>query len=186
MKPSFYTIDPPANTRPKKWVRSITALVLGAALSLAGCTTIVNQSTPFSESDLKSYDTTGTAVIYGHAFTRSDTGAKHGAAGITIYLVPLNDYTEERAKIMEAGNEPAPAAPRLVKYNKTTVGDWGGAYKFEALPPGKYLVYSKIKWEPRFGGIGQRDASGNFYVLARTEVSSGEHKSLVVTNVARK
>jgi len=139
----------------------------------------------FNEADYKSYESVGGAVIHGHAFVRSDTGVKHGAAGVNIYLVPLTAYTEERAKIMESGKEPAAADPRLENYIKTTVGDWGGDYKFEGLPAGKYLLYCKIDWERQYPNSMRRAGSGEVYAVARAQVSGGEHKSVVITNPGR-
>jgi hypothetical protein len=88
---------------------------------------------------------------------------------------------------MESGEEPAAADPRLEKYIKTTVGDvGGGTYQFEGLPAGSYLIYCKIDWEAKFAATRRRDASGQFYALARTQVSNGEHKNVVVTNLNQK
>jgi hypothetical protein len=169
-----------------KLFRGLTPLALVAAFLLGGCSTPVNQTVSFNEADYKPYEAAGTAVIHGHAFVRSDTGVKHGAAGINIYLVPLTAYTEERAKIMESGKEPAGADPRLENYIKTTVGDWGGDYKFEGLPAGKYLLYCKIDWEQQYPNSMRRAGSGEVYAVARAQVSNGEHKSVVVTNPGRK
>lgn len=161
----------------------IWCVLFGVALVLSACSTIVNQSVPFSSADFSAFEAPGTAVISGHAFVRSDTGMKRGAAGIRVNLVPLTAYTEERAKIMESGKDPAPADPGLEKYTRTTVGDWGGGYQFAGLPAGKYLIYCKIKWEQRFAGNRMRDGSGDLYALARVQVSNGEHKSVVATNL---
>lgn len=161
-------------------------MAIGTVFLLGGCSTPVAQSVSFNEAEYKYIEASGTAVIHGHAFVRSDTGVKHGAAGINIYLVPLTAYTEERAKIMESGKEPAAADPRLENYIKTTVGDWGGDYKFEGLPAGKYLLYCKIEWERQNFNSMRRDGYGNFYALARAQVSNGEHKSVVITNLGQK
>ena len=166
--------------------RGICCVVFGVALLLSACSTIVNQSVPFDNADFSAFEALGTAVISGHAFVRSDTGMKRGAAGIRVNLVPLTAYTEERAKIMESGKNPAPADPELEKHIRTTVGDWGGGYQFEGLPAGKYLVYCEIKWEQRFAGNRLRDGSGDLYALARVQVSNGEHKSVVATNLDQK
>lgn len=170
----------------KGWIWGIFPVVICAFFLLAGCSTPVTQTVSFNEADYKPYEAAGTAVIHGHAFVRSDTGVKHGAAGINIYLVPLTAYTEERAKIMESGKEPAGADPRLENYIKTTVGDWGGDYKFEGLPAGKYLLYCKIEWEQQYPNSMRRAGSGEVYAVARAQVSSGEHKSVVITNPGRK
>ena len=165
----------------------ISSVIFGLALLLsAGCSTVVNQTVTFAESDFQSYEARGTGLIQGHAFIRSDTGVKRGGAGIKISLVPLTAYTEERAMIMESGNEPGPMDPRLNKYVRTTVGDWGGAYRFEGLPAGKYLLYCKIEWEAQYAGSLRRDASGSSYALARTVLSGGEHKNVVITNSGQK
>ena len=183
MKLSSPLIGNNSQTHKKKCLWGILSAALGAALLLVGCSSMVNQRVPFNEVDFQPYESPGTAVIHGHAFARSDTGVKHGAAGVRICLVPLTAYTEERAKIMESGKEPSPEDPRLTKYIKTTVGDWGGDYQFEGLPAGNYLLYCKIVWERQYAQSMKRDGSGNFYVLARAQVSKGEHKSVVLTNL---
>ena len=176
-----------SQSRRKPTRSGILALTFAAIVALAGCTSPpVNQTVSFDESDFKSYQTPGTAVIQGHAFVRSDTGVKHGAAGIQITLVPLTAYTEERAHIMESRRDPAPADPRLEPYVKTVVGDWGGDYKFEGLPAGKYLIFCKVEWERQNPNNMNRSGSGEFYALARTQVKNGEHKSVVVTNLGQK
>ena len=183
--PRVLDIVPPSPRKPGD--RGFRSALLGLALLLGGCATVVNQTVPFDESEYQPYEARGTAVIQGHAFVRSDTGVKRGAAGLTICLVPLTAYTEERAKIMESGNEPGPMDPRLNRYIKTTVGDLGGgAYRFEGLSAGKYLLYCKIEWEAQFAGTMRRDASGSAYAVARTEVANGEHKNVVVTGAGQK
>lgn len=158
--------------------------MFSAAFWWGGCSTpVVNQTVTFNETDYQPYEATGTAVVRGHAFVRSDTGLKHGAAGIQVVLVPLTPYTEERAHIMESGKEPGPIDPRLEKYTHTTVGDWGGAYTFDHLPAGKYLVYCKVNWEAQVVNTMRRDANGSVYAVGRTQLADGEHKDLVVTNV---
>ncbi len=160
-------------------------LALGAVLLVSACSTIVNQSVPFNDADYGAFSAAGTAIVAGHAFVRSDTGVKRSAAGIQISLVPLTPYTEERAKIMESGKDPAPADSNLTKYIRTTVGDLDGSYKFEGLPAGSYLIFCRIQWERPFANGRRRDGSGNFYALARVRISNGEQKSVVVTNVSQ-
>jgi hypothetical protein len=167
-------------------IGSLRFLAMSAALLVSACSTIVNQSVAFNDADYGFSSVPGTAIVAGHAFVRSDTGAKHTAAGIQISLVPLTPYTEERAKIMELGKDPAPADPGLAKYVRTTVGDLGGSYKFEGLPAGSYLIFCRIEWERPFAGGRRRDGSGDFYGLARVQISNGEHKIVVVTNVSQK
>jgi hypothetical protein len=187
MKSSSCYIKNVASIPARQARRGFVALFFGATLLWSGCSSPVNQSVSFDEADYKPYEAPGTAVIRGHAFVRSDTGMKHGAAGLIIYLVPLTAYTEERAKIMESGKEPVPADSRLDQYIKTTVGDvGGGTFQFRNLPAGKYLIYCKIDWEAKLVQSRIRDASGDFYALARTQVSNGELKNVVVTNLARK
>jgi len=169
----------------KSWRSLVVPLLAGGLLFLGACATeIVKQTTAFNEADFQAYARTGSATIQGNAFARSDTGRKHGAAGIMIYLVPLTPYTEERAKIMESGKEPAPADPELAKFVKSMVGNFYGAFAFQNLPAGKYLVYSKVSWEPVFATSRARDASGDVWVVARTEVTDGQVAQVVASNVA--
>jgi len=187
MKSSACQFENVPHAPAKKRLGGLVALAFGAALLLwGGCSTPVAQTVAFNETDYKFAEATGTAAIRGHAFVRSDTGAKHGAAGIQIYLVPLTEYTEERAKIMQSGKDPVPADPRLEHYTKTVVGDWGGEFKFENLPAGNYLIFCRIEWERQLPFGQRRDGYGGFYALAKTQVKNGEHKNVVVTNVGQK
>lgn len=170
----------------KKSGRTRSLAVGTVLLAMSACSTIVNQSVAFNDADYGSASASGTAIVAGHVFVRSDTGRKHAAAGVQISLVPLTPYTEERAKIMESGKDPAPADPGLTKYVRTTVGDWGGSFKFENLPAGNYLIFCRIEWEQPFAGGMRRDGSGDLYALARVQLSNGEHKNVVVTNVFTK
>jgi len=187
MKSSACQFENVSHASAKKRHGGLVALVFGAALLLwSGCSTPVAQTVAFNEADYKFSETTGTAVIHGHAFVRSDTGVKHGAAGIQVFLVPLTDYTDERSKIMQSGKDPAPADPRLERYTKTVVGDWGGEFKFEGLPAGTFLIFCRIDWERQLPNGHRRDGYGGFYALAKAQIKNGEHKSVVVTNVGQK
>jgi hypothetical protein len=164
----------------------VQSLILIGLLSLSACSSIVPYSAPFNESDFVRYSVPGTAVIQGHTFVRSDTGIKRGGAGLTITLVPLTAYTEEAARIMASGKTPGPADPRLDKFTRTTVGDvGGGAFEFRDLPAGKYLLYCKIEWNAQYAGTMRRDASGSMFAMAKTEVSNGQTKRVVVTNAVK-
>jgi hypothetical protein len=151
-------------------------LAITVFLGLCGCAT-VDQKAAFNEADFRPYTAQGTASIFGHAFARTDNGVKHTAAGLTVYLVPLTPYTEERANIMVAGREPSPADPQMDKYLKSVVADMGGQFKFDGLPAGSYLVFARIEWERRRTG-------GDFFVVGRGTVAAGQKLHLVVSNVA--
>ncbi len=151
-------------------------LVLATAGILAGCTTAI-QTIAFNETDFTPYLSSGHSVIHGHAFVRTDNGRLHHASGLDVCLVPLTPYTAERARIMAAGDTPPPADPRLANYVQTVIADNGGAFEFDRLPAGNYVVYCKITWwKRRLGG------SGDYYVVGRATVGDHEKKHLVVTN----
>ena len=149
------------------------SLVVLVALVLWGCATSARQSIAFDPKDFKEV-APGTASIHGHAFVRTQNGRNHSAAGLNVYLVPLVPYTEERAKLMEAGKDPESSDPRLARYVKTVIADVDGAYEFKDLPAGNYLLYSKVEWE-------NPNRVGKYYAVARTEVREGETKNVVVT-----
>jgi hypothetical protein len=152
-------------------------VIVAAALALSGCST-VNQSVAFNAADFKAYEAPGKALIQGHAFVRTADNAKHTAAGLNVYLVPLTPYTAERGSIMRSGKTPSPADPSLGQYVKTEVADIGGAFTFTGLPAGSYLVYCKIAWYAR----SRRAQGGDYYAVGKADVSEGEKKHLVVTN----
>lgn len=152
-------------------------MIITAVLGLWGCSSTVNQAIAFRAEDYRRYDVPGTATIFGHAFVHTRDGIKHNAGGLKVYLVPLNAYTDERAKISLKGDEPAPADPGLEKYTRTQVADIQGLYEFSGLPAGDYMVYSRVTWD-HF----KRQSSGDYFIVARTAVKEGEKKRVVVTN----
>ncbi|HEY4248260.1 MAG TPA: hypothetical protein VGM64_15530 [Lacunisphaera sp.] len=156
-------------------------IIIIAALGLSGCSSIVNQSVAFRAEDFKRYDSPGTSTIYGHAFVHTRDGLKHNAGGLKVYLVPLNAYTDERARISLKRNEPGPADPGLEKYIRTEVADIQGLYEFHGLPAGDYMVYCRVVWD-RFNL--KRPSSGDYFIVARTGLKEGEKKHVVVTNDA--
>lgn len=155
-------------------------MVIVAALGLWGCSSPVNQAVAFHAEDFRRYDSPGTATIHGHAFVHTRDGVKHNAGGLKVYLVPLNAYTDERAKIALGGGEPAPADPGLEKYLRVQVADLSGLYEFSGLPTGDYLIYCRVAWDARVNA--KRQYSGDYFILARTAVKDGEKKRVVVTN----
>ena len=152
-------------------------MIVVAALGLWGCSSPVNQSVAFHAEDFRRYDSAGTATIHGHAFVHTRDGVKHNAGGLKVYLVPLNAYTDERAKIALGGGEPAPADPGLEKYLRMQVADLSGLYEFSGLSAGDYLIYCRVTWD-HF----KRQSSGDYFIVARTAVKEGEKKRVVVTN----
>jgi hypothetical protein len=154
-------------------------MIIAAALGLWGCSSPVNQSVAFHAEDFMRYDSPGTSTIHGHAFVHTRDGVKHNAGGLKVYLVPLNAYTDERAKIALGGGEPAPADPGLEKYLRMQVADFSGLYEFSGLPAGDYLIYCRISWDSHNV---KRQYSGDYFVVARTAVKEGEKKRVVVTN----
>lgn len=152
-------------------------MLVVVALGLWGCSSVVNQSVAFRAEDFRHYDSPGTSSIHGHAFVHTRDGVKHNAGGLKVYLVPLNAYTDERAKIALRGSEPAPADPGLGKYLRMQVADISGLYEFSGLPAGDYLIYCRVTWT----GF-KRQSSGDYFIVARTPVKEGERKRVVVTN----
>jgi hypothetical protein len=152
-------------------------VIITAVLTLLGCST-VNQSTTFNEADFAPYESTGKAVILGHAFVHIEDGRIFKAGGLNVYLVPLTPYTDERAKIIQSNKSPAPADPRLEKYTKVVVADIDGDFEFDGLPAGSYVVYCQIQWSrPKLR------LYGDIFVAGEAVVAQGETKHLVVTNV---
>lgn len=165
--------------QPKIFMHKKHIMIIVAALGLWGCSSTVNQSVAFHAEDFRRYDSPGTSTIHGHAFVHTRDGLKHNAAGLKVYLVPLNAYTDERAKISLKGDEPAPADPGLEKYIRTEVADISGLYEFRGLPAGDYLVYCRVAWD-RFNF--KRQSSGDYFIVAKTGLKEGEKKRVVVTN----
>lgn len=157
-------------------MKTYSLLIFVAILLSEGCVT--KQSTVFNAADFAPYEADGSAVIQGHAFVRTEDNAKHNAAGLPVYLMPLTPYTQERANIMMKGGEPEEASPGLSKYVKSTTADMGGRYTFTGLPTGSYVVYSKIEWSH------YKRSGGSYYAVGKVTVKNGENRHLVVCNPA--
>jgi len=143
-----------------------------AAVSLAGCATGVASGVAVPASttpdEYRSYLTTGTGVIEGRAFAKrsGESVIVEGplesirleddvrvAAKQPVTLDPATPYAMEwyrRYGNSIARFEAVPTDSLFRRARRTTVSDENGRFRFEGLPPGEYIVRTRITWmQPR-------------------------------------
>lgn len=124
-------------------------LSLAACLIVAGCETTTPPpplTAPFDAGALAFIHTPGTASIEGQAFARQRGGGVVTAAGEEIILIPATDFTRQLTERMQAGAPSADDAAKVKTFQRTTVADADGRFKFTGLAPGSYIVLVTIRW----------------------------------------
>jgi hypothetical protein len=129
---------------------------------------IVEEPLPFDKSEYTPYKGIGKAIVTGQAFLVANGGEVIVGAGRTIGLVPKTTASTiwttrqfiSETKI-ESGLEPdgqgvktvetVPSDEQISEYNRTTIGDAEGRFRFEGVPAGTYYLRCNITWMI-FGG----------------------------------
>jgi hypothetical protein len=99
----------------------------------------------------------GTGRVDGQAFLRRDYGRLVTAAGERVFLIPATAYAVERFNRMfdgdrrsYFGNEVEPPPEDYYRHRRETKVDMTGKFSFENVPPGRYIVATRVFWtEPR-------------------------------------
>ena len=70
------------------------------------------------------------------------------AAGNDIFLIESNRYTDELFSASMSGKrvDTSSINPSLRGYVKKAIGDGEGRFHFDNLAPGRYYVFTTIKW----------------------------------------
>lgn len=122
-------------------------LTLVAAACVPGVTTPVPIAAAFDPAAIAYSQGEGPSSITGQAFAKTRGGDTKYAAGETVTLLPVSDYTTEYMKGVGTARGAATADPRLASYARTTVADGEGKFAFTKVPEGSYFVYTKVFWE---------------------------------------
>lgn len=160
-------------------------VLLVAALALAGCQAIPQpRLSVFDPAEYEPYDREGTGVVVGQAFLRLAGGGAMRAAGRTVYLRPVTSYSTEFFERSTLNYERLePSDPRSHRFQRSTIADADGRFRFEGLPAGEYYVACYIEWEvptgTYYGGVATRKEGGSAY--GRVRVEEGQVASVVVT-----
>lgn len=172
-----------------------TASIQDAAKNTAG-----NPVATAVAADYYPYSKPGTGVIDGQAFvvvrggdvlldtkgyltTISDNART--ASGNDVTLDPATPYAmewymKEGTSLRRFANAPKDAAFRAAR--KKTVADESGKFKFEGLPPGRYIVRTTITWQtPRDS---YRTMTQGGVASAVVDLVDGETKTLILKRVS--
>lgn len=158
-------------------------------LLVAGCTgvhlmkTAPDRFRPMTSADSLAYLPylqAGNATIAGQAFRTTQGGDVKYAAGRTVMLDPITDYSKEYfAAIVTYGGHwyaTPKSSETFSRARRTTTADAEGRFSFAAVPPGEYLVRTEVNWV----GSGVTDESEGV-IGATVRVAPGETKTLVVS-----
>lgn len=154
------------------------ALFLPLLLLAAGCMATYRMATPFRLPDFEPYDREGTAAVEGTAHIQMRRRRQY-AWEREIVLTPATDYS---AELIEAYREyPVRIEnpdPRLESYQRRTVTDRHGRFRFENLPPGDYFIHCFIDY-PTPTGLGPLQRAGAVgWAGAVGRISVGEGQSV--------
>lgn len=104
----------------------------------------------------------GSSRIQGQAFMRQVGGGVVTAAGEKVGLFVATPYTEEAFATVKSGQSIDQSTDTLnfKQYIKTTTADAAGNFEFDQIPPGDYVVVTKVAWQVPQGRYGMSDEGG--------------------------
>lgn len=142
------------------WRVGVACVALGLSSCLAGCVpggTGQPMATTFDPKAAEFAGKTGTGIVEGQAFLRRDYGRLVTAAGERVFLIPATAYAVERfGKMFDGeyrsyyGHPVEPPPEDYYRYRRETKVDMSGRFTFEKVPPGRYIVATRVFWtEPK-------------------------------------
>jgi hypothetical protein len=140
---------------------------------LAGCLGSRPVSAPFVEAEHERCAREGDGVLAGRFLLHGPGGGTEPLAGREVVLWPASDYSRALAAELAAGRHPEPEG-RLAPYGRWTRTDGSGGFRFDRLPPCRYVVLAKYPGDLSGGGL----LGG--YAAAEAEVGDGEAANLVL------
>lgn len=128
----------------KRWRYVLIGLIATAAI--AGCSRSYYMATPFNESEFIPYLGYGTSTIQGQAFLKTRGGQVRYAAGNTITLIPVTQYSREVWNASSYGRV-TNIDERWYIYVRKATADGFGNFEFKNIPAGEYYIECSIFWE---------------------------------------
>lgn len=161
--------------------------ILLAVAVISGCATpqkqVSQRQAPFIESEYAPYAITGTATIKGQAFTKTRGGDVKFAAGNMISMNPVTTYsTEWFNRNVLSGEFLSPSDTKIDPFNKTTIADGNGNFKFTNLPAGEYYIVTNIIWEVPSAPAGYLKPTGGI-LAQKVIVKDGETVEIILPTV---
>src|SRR4051812_25836108 len=140
---------------------------------LAACAGPRPVGAPFVEAEHERCAREGDGALAGRFLLRRPDGGTEPLADRAVVLWPASDYSRAVAAELAAGRHPEPEG-RLAPYGRWTRTDGSGGFRFDRLPPCRYVVLAKYPRGPSGGGL----LGG--YVAARAGGGGGEAADLVL------
>jgi hypothetical protein len=157
-------------------------LVLGTSLLLGiiACAESAATIRPFADHDYARYRIPypATASVSGQAFMKTRGGEVRYAAGNVVFLEPSTPHSQDIARALAMRKPSRPEDPRVREFQKSTIADGEGRFRFTALLPGEYLVKTYLVWE--YHNRFDVSVTGG-WIYNQVTVHDGENAAVVVT-----
>ena len=140
---------------------------------LAACAGPRPVGAPFVETEHERCAGEGDDALAGRFLLHGPGGGTEPLAGEEVVLWPASDYSRAVAAELAAGRHPEPEG-RLAPYGRWTRTDGSGGFRFDRLPPCRYVVLAKYP-----GGLSGGGLLGG-YAAAEAGVGDGEAANLVL------
>src|SRR3954449_10429510 len=140
---------------------------------LAACAGPRPISAPFVAAEHERCAREGGGALAGRFLLHGPGGGTEPLAGREVVLWPASDYSRAVAAELAAGRHPEPEG-KLAPYGRWTRTDGRGGFRFDRLPPCRYVVLAKYP-----GGLSGGGLLGG-YVAAEAGVGDGKAANLVL------
>ena len=119
---------------------------------LAACAGPRPVGAPFVEAEHERCAREGDGALAGRFLLRRPDGGTEPFAGREVVLWPASDYSRAGAAELAAGRHPQPEG-KLAPYGRWTRTDGSGGFRFDRLPPCRYVVLAKYPGGLSGGGL---------------------------------
>jgi hypothetical protein len=117
----------------------------------------------------------GTAVVEGQAFLKTQGDQVKYGAGNTVQLVPACAGADRWLAKQIKWRKDVPLDSTLARVTRTTTADAEGRFRFEHVPAGDYYAVSSVWWR-----VPGRYMNEGGYIASPVHVTDGQTASMVV------
>lgn len=139
---------------------------------------------PFDEAEYNALPKTGTGIVKGQVFGRTVGGDVKKAAGESVILMPVTNYSNQYFNETAIPNHVVASAPdpRYHDYELRKTADGDGRFEFTNVPPGDYYVFSQIFWgRVAVSGGAPYTAKEGGRISRRITVSNGQTTDAILS-----
>lgn len=162
--------------------RGLLSWVIAACVAASvscGSSTVPTRSAPqvlFDAEEYAPYSEPGSGAVSGQSFLKTRGGDVKYGAGERVTIEPVTTYS--RDWVAKVSWQSRPPHPAIDPYRRETIADAEGRFAFEGLPPGEWMIITKVTWEVPFTRFRTSTTGGP--VGAVIELADGEEKSVVL------